>query len=175
MWLDIQIFGFRALWSPYFLTFIIALAVTYFLITGPMRHKFGKGLPKPTILQQVFFYLAMLLLYAVKGAPIDLLSHIMMSAHMTQMAILYFVIPIFIIRGIPEWILRSLVILPFLKPLFIFFIKQIFVLVIFNCFFAMYLIPMIFDLINFNQPFHIALHCFYLLPQFLCGGQSLLL
>lgn len=160
MWLDIQIFGFRALWSPYFLTFIIALAVTYFLITGPMRHKFGKGLPKPTILQQVFFYLAMLLLYAVKGAPIDLLSHIMMSAHMTQMAILYFVIPIFIIRGIPEWILRSLVDLPIVKPIFSLFTKPIIALAIFNCFFAMYHIPMIFDFTKSNQPVHIAVTLF---------------
>src|SRR5699024_6974280 len=118
MWLDIQIFGFRALWSPIFLTFVLALAVVYFLITGPMRHKFGKDLPKPTILQQVFFYLGMLLLYAVKGAPIDILSHIMLSAHMIQVAILYFVIPILIIRGMPEWILRSFVNLVVVKPIF---------------------------------------------------------
>src|SRR5699024_7347152 len=138
MWLDIQIFGFRALWSPYFLTFIIALAVTYFLITGPMRHKFGKGLPKPTILQQVFFYLAMLLLYAVKGSLIVLVSQIMMGSLMTQMAILDSVIPIFIIRGIPESILRSLVDLPIVKPIFSLFPIPINVSAIFNFFFAVY-------------------------------------
>src|SRR5699024_6231091 len=91
---------------------------------------------------------------------IDLLSHIMMSAHMTQMAILYFVIPIFIIRGIPEWILRSLVDLPIVKPIFSLFTKPIIALAIFNCFFAMYHIPMIFDFTKSNQPVHIGVTLF---------------
>jgi len=161
MWLDIQIFGFRALWSPIFLTFVLALSVIYFLITGPMRHKFGKDLPKPTVLQQVFFYLGMLLLYAVKGAPIDILSHIMLSAHMIQMAILYFVIPILVIRGIPEWILRSFVNVPIVKPIFSFFTKPIIALAVFNCFFAIYHIPIIFDFSKSNQLVHIAVTLFF--------------
>src|SRR5690625_2358322 len=104
MWLDIQIFGFRALWSPLFLTFIICISIAYFLITGPMRDRFDKKLPAPIIRQQLYFYSSMLLIYLVKGAPVDLLSHIMMSAHMIQMAILYFIVPIFIIRGLLKWV-----------------------------------------------------------------------
>src|SRR5690625_878479 len=144
----------------FFIKLIIYLLLINYIITRPIRHKLYKGLTKPTILQQVFFYLAMLLLYAVKGAPIDLLSHIMMSAHMTQMAILYFVIPIFIIRGIPEWILRSFVDLPIVKQIFSIFTKPIIALAIFNCFFAMYHIPMIFDFTKSNQPVHIAVTLF---------------
>src|SRR5690625_7318012 len=75
MWLDLQIFGFRALWSPYFFTYILLLALAYFLITGPLRHKFG-GQEKPSIKQMTFFYSGLILLYIVKGSPIDLLSHI---------------------------------------------------------------------------------------------------
>lgn len=160
MWLDIQVFGFRSLWSPYFLTFVLALIVSYYLITGPMRGKFGKDLPKPTMFQQMFFYLGMILLYAVKGAPVDLLSHIMMTAHMIQMAILYFIIPIFIIRGIPEWLWRYFVNLPIIKQVFYIFTKPIIALAIFNCFFAMYHIPMIFDFTKSNQPIHIAVTLF---------------
>src|SRR5690625_56021 len=96
MWLDLQIFGFRALWSPYFFTYILLLALAYFLITGPLRHKFG-GQEKPSIKQMTFFYSGLILLYIVKGSPIDLLSHIMLSAHMTQLAVYFLVFPIFII------------------------------------------------------------------------------
>src|SRR5699024_2191190 len=117
MWLELQIFGFRALWSPYFLIFLISIAVLYFIITGPKRHIFGQ-VSKPTVSQQIFFYLGLLLIYVVKGAPVDLLSHIMMSAHMVQMSILYFVVPIFIIRGLPVWMLEKFIELPIVKPIF---------------------------------------------------------
>src|SRR5690625_1463246 len=111
MWLEIQIFGFRALWSPYFLTFLIAIAIVYFIFIGPKRHIFG-DVDRPRIREQILFYLALILIYFVKGSPVDLLSHIMMSAHMVQMSILYFVVPIFIIRGIPKWMIEKFINLP---------------------------------------------------------------
>src|SRR5699024_4206420 len=66
----------------------------------------------------------------------------------------------FIIRGIPEWILRSLVDLPIVKLIFSLFTKPIIVVAIFNCFFAMYHIPMIFDFTKSNHPVHIAVSVF---------------
>ena len=41
----------------------------------------------------------MVLLYICKGGPVDLLGHFMFSAHMTQMAIVYLVIPRFYFRN----------------------------------------------------------------------------
>jgi|SRR5690625_619007 len=156
MWLEIQIFGFRALWSPYFLSFTIALAVIYFLMTGPFRQKFIKK-SEPTLNQQLFFYSSLVLLYAVKGSPVDLLSHIMMSAHMIQMAILYFVIPIFMIRGLPtEWI-EKVIQLPIIKPIFRFFTIPLIALAVFNSMFAMYHIPAIFDFSKSSQVAHISI------------------
>ena len=55
MWLEIQIFGFRALWSPYFLIFVIILGLAYYLITGPYRNKLGgKDASPPSFRQQSF-------------------------------------------------------------------------------------------------------------------------
>lgn len=144
MWLEIQIFGFRALWSPYFLTFIIMLGLVYFIITGPKRSIFGE-VSKPTINQQLFFYAGLILLYLVKGAPVDLLSHIMMSAHMIQMSILYFVVPIFFIRGLPTWFIERFIELPVIKPLFSFFTHPLIALALFNSLFSIYHLPVIFD------------------------------
>lgn len=160
MWLDIQIFGFRALWSPYFFMFILSVMIAYFLITGPMRGRFGRELPTATRNQQLFFYSGMVLLYLVKGGPVDLLAHIMMTAHMIQMGILCFVIPIFIIRGLPEWVLRWFVSLPVIKPIFKIMTQPILALAIFNSFFAMYHIPMIFDFTKSNQTIHIVVTLF---------------
>jgi len=160
MWLDIQIFGFRALWSPLFLTFIICISIAYFLITGPMRDRFGKDLPAPTISQQLYFYSSMLLIYLVKGAPVDLLSHIMMSAHMIQMAILYFIVPIFIIRGIPKWVLRKFISLPIIRLIFKIMTHPLIALAVFNSFFAMYHLPLVFDFTKSHQFVHTSVTLF---------------
>lgn len=124
MWLELQIFGFRALWSPYYFLFLIGLALLYFFITGPYRKKLG-GTDAPTPLQQMSFYGAIVLLYAVKGSPIDLLSHIMLTAHMIQMAIYYLIVPILIIKGIPAWIWRKVVGAPGIAPVIRFLTKPV--------------------------------------------------
>lgn len=153
MWLQLQIFGFRALWSPYFLTFIILLAVAYFYMTVIRNDKFLRG-EKITGKQQAFFYSALVLLYIVKGSPIDLLSHIMMSAHMVQTATLYFIVTIFLICGIPALWWEKVINIPVIKQLFAFFTIPLLALAIFNSLFAMYHLPLIFDFTKANQIVH---------------------
>lgn len=88
--MSIEIFGFRALWSPYYFIALVVLSLGFFLITTKYRNHFTdseKLKPK----QIGFFLTAMILLYLVKGSPLDLLGHIMFSAHMTQMAVLYLI------------------------------------------------------------------------------------
>src|SRR5699024_12298456 len=108
MWLDIQIFGFRALWSPYFLAFVLLVSLLYYLFKGPYRHVFG-NVERATINEQLFFYRGMLVIYIAQGSPVELLAHIMMSAHMTQMALFYILIPILIIRCIPTWMCENII------------------------------------------------------------------
>lgn len=156
MWWELQIFGFRALWSPYFLTFILILAVLYYLFTGPLRKVFG-DVVKPTINQQAFMYSGLVLLYIIKGSPIDLLSHIMLSAHMMQMGLLYLVLPIFIIRGVPAWMLERFIALPVIKPIFTFFTHPIIALAVFSSLFPMYHIPLIFDFSKASPVAHVSI------------------
>lgn len=144
MWLNLQIFGFKALWSPYFFLFIVGLGCLYYLITGPYRHKFGAK-DKPTINQQVMFYLGLVLLYALKGSPVDLLSHIMFTTHMFQTALLYFVFPILIIKGIPKWIWKKVINARVIRPIFAFFTKPLVALLFFSSFLALYHMPVVFD------------------------------
>lgn len=150
MWLELQIFGFRALWSPYFFAFVVLVGVLYFLFTGPKRNVFGE-VSKPTRNQQIFFYSGLILLYLVKGGPIDLISHIMMSAHMIQMSVLFFIIPICLIRGLPIWIIERFIELPIVKPLFRFFTQTLIAVALFSSLFSMYHLPAIFDFANSSQ------------------------
>lgn len=156
MWLDLQIFGFRALWSPYFLTSIAIIGLIYYMITGPKRAKFG-DVDAVTTKQMIFFYSGLVLLYVVKGAPIDLLSHIMLSAHMAQMAILYMIIPVLFIRGLPVWLIEKFIELPVVKQLFAFFTNPIIALGLFNSLFAIYHLPAIFDFSKSSQVAHVSI------------------
>ena len=106
--MSIGIFGFRALWSPYYLTILIIYYDRLFLVGNEVSSEKKRSLVL-TKRQVIYFLLAMFLLYAVKGSPIDLMSHIMFSAHMTQMAILYLVIPPLFIISIPDWLWRVII------------------------------------------------------------------
>lgn len=168
MWLELQIFGFRALWSPYYLVFVLGLALLYYLITGPYRHKFGgQGQRKPSWVQQFFFYGGLLLLYAVKGAPIDLLSHIMLTAHMIQMAIYYIVFPIFIIKGIPTWLWEKIVYRPVVKPVLKFLSIPLISLLLFNTLFSLYHLPAVFDFAKSSQVAHTSISLIILVTAFI--------
>lgn len=149
----LKIFGFRALWSPYFLVFLLMLITVYFLITVFYRRNF-KGSEPLTTKQGIIFLFGILLLYAIKGAPIDLLGHLMFSAHMTQMAILYLIIPPLLIIGIPQWIWRKLVNVAGIKPIFMLLTKPLIALILFNVFFSIYHIPLVFDMVKTDKVTH---------------------
>ncbi|MFC4025440.1 cytochrome c oxidase assembly factor CtaG [Oceanobacillus longus] len=166
MWLELQIFGFRALWSPFYFVFILALAVLYYLITGPYRSKFG-GEEKPTANQQVLFYVSLLLLYLVKGSPIDLLTHITLTAHMIQMAIYLLVVPILMLKGIPEWVWRKVINAPVIKPIFKLLTKPLIALLLFNTLFSLYHIPVVFDFAKSSIVAHTSISIILFVASFI--------
>jgi putative membrane protein len=152
--MSIDIFGFRALWSPYYFSILVIFTIGYFWFVTKYRQRKSGSLGLTTR-QIVYFLLAMLLLYAVKGSPIDLMSHIMFSAHMTQMAILYLVIPPLFIIAIPNWLWRELMDGSGLRQVMLsFFTKPLIALLVFNSLFSFYHLPLVFDFIKLNMMLH---------------------
>ncbi|PWU68978.1 cytochrome c oxidase assembly factor CtaG [Gracilibacillus dipsosauri] len=140
MWQELQIFGFRALWSPYYLIFIGVLIFAYFLLFIKRREE-----KRATKNQIIYFHIGMLFLYIIKGSPIDLLSHIMFTAHMVQMALYYLFFPILIIKGIPKWAWERIFNVPVLRNILRLLTKPLIALIVFNGLFSFYHIPVIFD------------------------------
>ena len=101
--MSLSIFGFRALWSPYFFIAVLLVTVGYFLLTIKFRYRFKESKPL-TSSQSSLFVTAMVLLYLIKGGPLDLMGHLMFYAHMVQMAFLLFIIPPLLILAIPGWL-----------------------------------------------------------------------
>lgn len=165
MWLELQIFGKQALWSPYFLIYVLSLGLLYFLITGPLRHNFGEN-DKPTTKQQTMFYIGLLLLYIAKGSPIDLLSHIMLTTHMIQMAIYLLIFPVLVIKGIPAWVWEKVIYIPIIRPIFNLFTKPLIAILLFNLMFSMYHMPAIFDFSKSSQLAHTSINIIILIAAF---------
>jgi len=149
----LEVFGFRALWSPFFLAALIAILVGYFLITIKFREKFLTSEPL-TRKEAALFTTGIVLLYLIKGSPLDLMGHLMFYAHMIQMAMLYLVIAPILIVGIPKWIWRNVLNQKFVKPVFQFFTRPLIALVLFNGMFSFYHVPLIFDVIKTNMWLH---------------------
>lgn len=151
--LTLDIFGFEALWSPYFLTLLLMVLFVYFLITVKFRKHFLDS-EQLTIKQAVLFVTSIVLLYAIKGSPIDLIGHLMFYVHAITMVALVLMIPPLFISGIPPWLWRSFLNNRFINPLFKLFTKPIVAIILFNGFFSIYHIPIIFDNVMQNGYYH---------------------
>ncbi|WP_411955361.1 cytochrome c oxidase assembly factor CtaG [Alkalibacillus sp. S2W] len=153
MWDKIQIFGFQALWNPEIIIITLTLVILYYLFTGPLKHKAGLS-EAPTKKQKVSMYSALAIFYLVKGSPVYLMSHIMLMAHMGQMAILYLLTPILIIKGIPKEWWSKVFNASGLRHVLSLFTRPLMALVMFNLLFSIYHIPLILD---FTKS-HITVH-----------------
>ncbi|MEG9296523.1 cytochrome c oxidase assembly factor CtaG [Mangrovibacillus sp. Mu-81] len=151
--MSLGIFGFQALWSPYFILALVFITAVYFLVTVKWRDSFKESVPL-TRKEAVYFILAMILLYAIKGSPVEVMSTILFSAHMTQMALLYLVVTPLIILGIPNWIWKAAINFPAVKPVFKFMTKPLIALLTFNITFSIYHIPLVFDNVRTDVTLH---------------------
>src|SRR5699024_5284873 len=140
--------------------------VLYYLITGPYRHKFG-GQDRPSVKQQSFFYIGLLLLYIVKGAPIELMAHIMLTAHMIQMSIFFFVFPMLVIYGVPSSFWKKIINLPVIGQVLKLVTNPLISLILFCALFSFYHIPLIFDFAKSSQITHSTISSIILIAAFI--------
>lgn len=151
--MSLSIFGFKALWSPYFLGFLLVIIVLYFLVTVTWRSKFKESEPLKRS-ESIYFILAMVTLYIIKGSPIDLLGHILFAVHMGQMAFLLLLAPIFFIKGIPLWVWKALLKIKPINTVFKMLSQPILSIFLFIGMFSFYHLPIIFDAIKLNIMYH---------------------
>nr|WP_285858853.1 cytochrome c oxidase assembly factor CtaG [Bhargavaea ginsengi] len=168
----ISIFGFRALWSPYFFLTLVVLFLVYLAITVKWRDRF-EGSESLSRSELIYFSAGMLLVYVTKGSPIDLLGHILFSMHMVQMAVLLLIAAPFLIKGIPVWIWRKVFALPVLGHILRVITKPLISVIVFSAMFSVYHLPMILDTIKLSIPLH-ALFSITLFISALCLWWPLL-
>ncbi|MED4226125.1 cytochrome c oxidase assembly factor CtaG [Neobacillus cucumis] len=151
--LSLDIFGFKALWSPYFLVILLVLTAVFFLITTKFRKYFPDSEPL-SVKQIILFITGMGLLYTVKGSPLDLMGHLVFYIHGISMVLFVFLVPPLFILAIPSWLWKLFLNLNIVKPVFRLFTKPVVALLLFNGFFSFYHIPIVFDHVMQNRFLH---------------------
>ncbi|MET3575841.1 cytochrome c oxidase assembly factor CtaG [Bhargavaea ullalensis] len=151
----ISIFGFVALWSPYFFSALVALFLIYLLITVKWRDRFADSEPLKRN-ELISFSVGMILVYVTKGSPVDLLGHILFTMHMVQMAVLLLVAAPFIIMGIPGWIWKKVFAVPVLGRVLVVMTRPVISLIVFSAMFSVYHLPLVLDTIKLSIPLHAA-------------------
>ncbi|MBM4764061.1 cytochrome c oxidase assembly factor CtaG [Bacillus sp. B15-48] len=150
---SLDLFGFRANWSPYYFLSLALILIGYYLLVYKFYPRFKDG-ERGKRKEVVLFTVGIVILYAVKGSPLDLLGHITLYAHMIQMAVLYLVIPPLLILGLPKWLWRFILNKPGIKQMFSFMTKPLMALILFNGFFSFYHIPLVFDFVKTDMWLH---------------------
>ncbi|MFC5541371.1 MAG: cytochrome c oxidase assembly factor CtaG [Bacilli bacterium] len=151
--MPLSIFGFQAMWSPYMIGTLVFIIIVYFLVTIRWRSDF-KGNEPLKKKEAVYFILGIILLYIVKGSPIDLLSNITFTMHMVQMAFYLLLIPILIIKGIPWWVWRVVVEFPVVDKIVKALTHPVVSVLGFALTFSVYHLPIVFDYIKIDETLH---------------------
>jgi putative membrane protein len=93
--------------GPLLIGGILAIGWIYSLLTGPMRGLFTRLHSFPT--REAFnFTIGLATFYLAVGSPLDSLGKtFLFSAHVLQLNVLMYVSPLFIVLGIPDWLVDT--------------------------------------------------------------------
>ncbi len=138
-------YGFVQMWRPSWILAMIAVAVLYFYLLGPLRHKFADSRPLGAG-RKISFLSGLLLTYLMLGSPLNLIGlELLFSMHMMQQSIMFFIVPPLILMGIPAWMIRPLLAHARVKKTVEILTKPSVSIVLFNFTLSFYHFPMIFD------------------------------
>lgn len=152
MW-GLEYFSFRAVWSPFFLGAVLIIGLIYLLLIGPWRHRFADSAGVSTG-QKAWFLSGLLIYYMTQGGPMNLLGHLIFSVHMMNMALVYLVVPLFVLLGLPAWLVRPVVRIKWVKSLLGVMTQPILTVLLFNALFSFYHWPWVLDFIMTHFTVH---------------------
>jgi len=147
--------------DPTLLGTLFTTALLYALAIGPFRSRIAPGERFP-LRYAIVFFSALFLVYLAEGSPLhDLAENYLLSAHMVQHLLIAYVVPPMLIWGMPNWLLRPLLLNPVIKPIAKFLIRPIIAIFIFSFFFSMWHFPFFYDGALSNPFIHHIEHIFF--------------
>lgn len=143
MFYDVLLAGLLS-WNTPLLAGIISIAVVYGCL---VRHSTPNKQP-------FFFFLGLSLLYLTIGSPLSTISHLFFSSHMVQMSILFFIVPPFLLLGIPDYLFQRIQKIPVIKIIGKLCLAPKVALYIFAVLFLMYHLPVVLTVLSESSILH---------------------
>ncbi|RKN61398.1 cytochrome c oxidase assembly factor CtaG [Paenibacillus ginsengarvi] len=164
--LGLQYFTFAALWNPWQMALVVAIGALYLWLTGPKRSWFPDSKPVP-VGKKVMFLLGIAAYYFAQGGPLNLLGHLMFSAHMAAMSVAYLVAPPLILLGVPEWMVRPLISRKPVGAVVKAVTQPLITVVTFNILFSFYHLPLVHDYVMTHYTVHTIFFFVLLIAAFM--------
>ena len=131
--------------DPVLIGGLVAAALVYGLLVGPLRRRLAPGASYPGR-QAVFFYGALTVFYLAEGSPLhDLAERYLFSAHMAQHILLSYAVAPLLIGGLPEWLLRPLLLGRAVRPLARVLTQPVVAVAVFSLFFSGWHFPAVYE------------------------------
>jgi putative membrane protein len=146
-------FTFRTIWTPELIVILLIISGIYFAVTGRLRDHFEKSDVVP-LNKKIYFHLGLVAVYFGFGGPLYVLGHLMLSMHMSSMAIVYLIAPPLLLLGIPNWIFHAFGKNSIIRGLFKVLGTPLMGLIIFNAMFSFYHLPFMFDRLMADSGLH---------------------
>jgi putative membrane protein len=158
--------SFFDLWNPEILLLTLLLVIFYFVVTGSLRSRFPNATPV-TGKQKALFLMAMVVLYAAAGSPINYFGHhSLFSAHMLQMALLFYVLPPLLMLGVPSWLWAVIFRNKRISAVMRVCAQPLVAALVFNTLLSFYHVPFILDFAAQDHDWMNAIHAFLFLTAF---------
>lgn len=164
---ELRAFPFDELWHPGVLLFVFLVMDAYLLAIGPLRRRYRWGPPVPA--GKVAAFLAGIFsIYVAEGTPIHVLSeHFLFSVHMLQHVLLTSVMPVLVLMGLPDWMVRPLV-----RPRLALRVARVLThpvvaLLAFNLIYSFWHFPIFYDTALYRHEVHMLQHALLVFSVFL--------
>ena len=153
--------------DPTVLLGIAGAAALYALFAGPWRGRVKGARPIPRG-HVASFALALVVLWLALESPLDELGDdVLFSAHMLQHLLLVLVVPVLLLLGLPDWMVRPSMHWPGIGSAIRLLTRPLVAFAVFNGVFAFAHLPAWFDLTLANEPLHAMEHLVFLVTALL--------
>lgn len=130
----------------------------YWWLVEPVRRKYNLA-PRVEKRYTVPYWLAIFTIWLAEGTPLHALSEqFLFSAHMVQHILLALVFPPLFILGFPDWLLKPLFRIRFLKRLARILTNPVLAIVLFNGIYSAWHLPGAYQAALYNHDVHLVQH-----------------
>ncbi|CAN5754437.1 cytochrome c oxidase assembly factor CtaG [soil metagenome] len=143
---------------PDFLIGWALFGAAYFLLIGPLRHRFPGSAPVANWRIGSFAAGLAVMLLALQGPLHELSDYFLFSAHMVQHLLLILIMPPLLLAGIPDWMLRPVVRIRGVGSLARLLTFPLVAFALNNAIFGIWHFPGPYDLMMRNHDVHVAMH-----------------